>query len=54
MLARRGGGPLGEKEVSLRDRNGQEHLFRFESWSNTYDVLTLGAYLQPRNVLVGI
>lgn len=38
------GGPLGETSTSLYDDNDERHLFYFESWSNTYDVLTLGVY----------
>jgi Zn-dependent peptidase ImmA (M78 family) len=34
-------GPLGEAELVLKDDNGREHVFFFETFSNTYDVLTL-------------
>ena len=44
----RRGGPLGKGEALLRDVNGREHIFLFESFSNRYDVLTLGVYQRPR------
>jgi len=31
----------------LSDDNGDRHTFYFESFSNRYDVLTLGRYLRP-------
>ena len=34
-------GPLGEAEMSVVDDNGDAHEFHFESFSNTYDTLTL-------------
>lgn len=40
-------GPLGEKELLLNDDNGEEHVFLFETFSNTHDVLTLITYLKP-------
>jgi len=46
------GGPLGASEVILRDRNGAQHTFMFESFNNRYNVLTLGIYLAPRGILV--
>jgi len=50
----RRGGPLGEGEVLLTDDNGQRHIFLFESWSNSYDVLTLARYGHPVAVAVSI
>ena len=47
-------GPLGEKELVLTDDNGDEHIFRFETFSNTYDVLTLITYLHPHAALVAV
>ena len=35
-------GPLGEGELRLSDRNGTAHRFRFESFFNGYEALTLG------------
>lgn len=43
IKARRGG-PLGSAERSLHDVNGDAHPFRFESWSNTYEILSLGVW----------
>ena len=48
------GGPLGEDQIVLRDDNGDSHLFHFESFSNRYDVLTLGRYLRHCGVAVAI
>ena len=48
----RRGGPLGEVEAVLRDKNGEAHIFHFESFGNRYDVLTLGVYLGPREPCV--
>lgn len=48
------GGPLGEADVVLTDDNGDQHLFHFESFSNTHDVLTLGQYVRRCSVAVAI
>lgn len=45
-------GPLGEAEIVLADDNGDAHVFRFESFSNTYQTLTLGVYQRPYAPLV--
>ena len=47
-------GPLGSAEVILKDDNGEEHLFIFETFSNTYDVLTLITYLRRHEALVSV
>ena len=47
------GGPLGEADVILTDRNGDDHVFHFESFCNTYDCLTLGVYDRPHVRVVG-
>ncbi len=47
-------GPLGGGNVILQDDNGDRHLFHFESFSNTYDVLTLGSYLKRFRVAVAV
>ena len=41
---RTGGGPLGQETFCLTDAAGQAHEFLLESFSNTYEVLTLGTY----------
>ena len=49
----RNGGPLGSAELYLRDDNGQDHLFSFESFYIRYrppgvgEALTLGVYVGP-------
>jgi hypothetical protein len=47
-------GPLGQEEMVLTDDNGEEHLFLFETFSNTYDVLTLVTYLRSHEVAVAV
>lgn len=41
------GGTLGEAEVVLNDRNGERHVFVFETFSNSHEALTLGYWLRP-------
>jgi hypothetical protein len=45
------GGPLGEHVAILRDGNNDPHIFHFESFSNTYEVLTLGRYVSAYRIL---
>ncbi len=45
-------GPLGQKELVLRDDNGAEHVFLFETFSNTHDVLTLVTYVKRHQGIV--
>jgi hypothetical protein len=45
-------GPLGESELVLIDDNGDEHIFLFETFSNTHDVLTLITYIARRAAVV--
>ena len=45
-------GPLGEAELVLNDDNGDAHVFQFESFGNTHQVLTLGVYHRPHTPLV--
>jgi uncharacterized protein DUF955 len=40
------GGNLGEAEVILRDRNGEEHIFAFETFFNRHEALTLGHWVR--------
>lgn len=42
------GGPLGECEVFVADRNGDDHIFHFETFFNRHEALTLGVWLRPR------
>lgn len=48
----RSGGPLGEAEVLLQDDNGSKHVFRFESFYNRYEALTIGSCLSQAPVAV--
>jgi Zn-dependent peptidase ImmA (M78 family) len=47
------GGPIGTAEVRLRDDNGEDHVFTFESFYIRYrppavgEALTLGVYMRP-------
>jgi Zn-dependent peptidase ImmA (M78 family) len=41
-------GPIGTGEIIVCDVNGDDHLFRVESFFNSYDALTLGTYASPR------
>lgn len=38
------GGLLGQEEIVLADRNGERHLFAFETFFNRYEALTLGVW----------
>lgn len=46
-------GPLGAAEIVLTDKNGNSHIFLFESFSNTYDCLTLAVHRRPYAHAVG-
>ena len=52
--ARCRGGPLGSSEALLCDANGVHHIFLFETFSNTHEVLTLGVHrgVKPNMVRV--
>lgn len=45
-------GPLGSKEVVIRDQDGNAHLFFMETFSVTHSVLTLGRYVRPLPIAV--
>ena len=47
-------GPLGQKELIIADDNGDEHVFLFETFSNSYDVFTLITYVRRHDVLVAV
>lgn len=49
-----GGGALGSAEVVISDKNGDPHVFFFESFFNTYDCLTLAVYRRPYARVVGL
>lgn len=46
-------GPLGSNEVCIKDRRGERHVFLFETFSNTYDCLTLATYRRPHACIAG-
>lgn len=45
-------GPLGDEELIVRDDNGAEHIFYFETFYNSHDALTLGIYRAPKPVIM--
>jgi hypothetical protein len=47
------GGSLGASELTLLDDNGDGHVFRFETFFNRYDALTLGVYDRKAELAVG-
>ena len=51
-----GGGGLGEAEIVLHDRNGDPHVFAFETFFNRHQALTLGYWLRvsPNFVAAGV
>lgn len=49
---RQRGGPLGGDDVVLADSNGDTHLFRFETFFNGYEAITLGYCLRRHQVVV--
>jgi len=46
------GGPLGETETILLDDNGQAHCFKFETFYNGHEALTLAVYLRKHSILI--
>lgn len=44
-------GPLGQGEFILRDERGTSHLFRSETFSNSYQVLTIVSYIRVASTL---
>lgn len=46
------GGMLGSGEAILRDGNSERHVFRFETFFNGHEALTLAWWLQPAAVSV--
>jgi hypothetical protein len=49
---RQSGGPLGSNDVLLPDSSGKNHLFRFDTFFNTYEALTLGVHRSLHSVVV--
>ena len=48
------GGILGESDVIVRDDCGARHRFRFETFFNSYDALTLGVHLREESSVFAI
>lgn len=48
------GGSLGEGEIVLEDRNGEPHVFAFETFFNRHEALSLGYWLGPYRSAVSI
>jgi len=46
------GGTLGTDEIILEDVNGDPHVFMFETFSNTYEALTLAFYIRKHALVV--
>ncbi|CAO4171722.1 ImmA/IrrE family metallo-endopeptidase [Methylorubrum populi] len=44
------GGSLGQAEVLLSDRNGEPHVFAFDTFFNRHEALTLGFWLRPQPI----
>lgn len=47
-------GPLGAGEFSVTDDRGDQHVFRFQSFYNGYDALTLGTWVSKRSTSVTV
>ncbi len=48
------GGPLGDAELLLSADSGDVYRFRFETFFNRYDALTLGVLLGPHVPAVAV
>ena len=46
------GGTLGQAEIILSDRNGERHLFSFETFFNSHEALSLGYRIRPYSSIV--
>lgn len=44
-------GPLGTAIITILDVNGENHQFRFESFYNGYECLTLGVYIRKSSII---
>jgi hypothetical protein len=45
-------GPLGSEEIILTDTNGDEHVFAFETFHNSYQALTVGLHVSKRPTVI--
>lgn len=48
------GGPLGKTDAVITDDNGDEHIFHFESFNNTYDALTLATHVRKKSRILSV
>lgn len=48
------GGSLGQEEVVLQDRNGNGHIFNFETFFNRHEALTLGYWIRPQAIIAAV
>jgi hypothetical protein len=48
------GGSLGAAEILLPDHNGQSHVFRFETFFNSHEALTLGVWAHVQGTTVPV
>lgn len=51
---RRKRGPIGEGMYVLTDADGNQCEFHMKSFSNSYDVLTLGKFVRPHRKVIGL
>jgi hypothetical protein len=47
-------GPLGENEAEIVDDNGEAHVFKFETFYNTYEALTLGYRVRRKEAIISL
>ena len=47
-------GPLGSQEAIVRDDNGDEHIFAFETFYNGHEALTLAVFARRRQPAVAV
>ena len=45
-------GPLGSEEIILTDANGDDHVFAFETFHNSYQALTVGLHVSKRPIVI--
>ena len=45
-------GPIGSSDIFLEDDNGENHIFKFETFFNRYEALTLGVYRKKATLLI--
>jgi hypothetical protein len=48
------GGPLGQSQITIVDKNNEQHIFLIESFSNGHNVLTLGRWVSVCSVSINV